>query len=325
MKLLGLCAAFLLMVSVSADKLQWAPKRPLKEPTVAFLNDFFQPTWITDGEKIAVLPRNFHFGLICAACFDNRKRRAAKLVLSSSQDSSFLIKTHLNRNYWKSGDNYCMMIYSVIHIRKLGDHLTCELTVGLKKYTNDLLIFAPEGEISYIRERVILTNETRLDCKMERDGSSPDRVKPNSTNSTAWWYKPNGKNKIPRSVSTDSSFPGGILIGVGDEIGCATYEMSQNVILRAYEKIFIADKRFYVSNGKNLEKENEKEMKNCSSIFFKESTEKQSYEHRELLTSAARIIFCVVWVLTFITIGILVVNDCRRKRTRNIWKHQLLR
>ena len=242
-------ARILLIFScASAWKLEWAPRRPLKQPYVTFLNDFFKPTWISTDSQAFInhspffyAPRNVHIGMICGGCF-TKKHKSSDLKIYSGYSSSFSVKSPPYGRYWKVGNNKCLLVYASLIVKKniTRNSIFCDLTLDGKK-TDEHINFAflnythTNGSIfSLVRERVNFTSS--LNC--QREGNVSKSIG-NSTNTTVWWYQSKNITGVtPFFISKDSTFSGAVPKDIKNEIGCTTYEISKHRILRAYEKVY---------------------------------------------------------------------------------------
>ena len=276
------------------------------------INDFFQPsrTLGKEDDQVVTAARNMQFGLICAACFDQRWAKDVNLTVSSLRYDSYLVKKPPHGKYWKSGKNYCAMTYTIVRITDQQDFLKCSLRLGSKEYTRFLEIFtfvfdfSDGGGGSFVRERAILTKKTKMDCRRESD-QTRGYLDPKSTNTTVWWYQRKGESqKIPRYISNNSSYPGGIPVGIGDKIGCATIEMTDQFTMRTYEKIYTFDGNYDENDSPGKEA----------------LTSRPNYQLKTEILSSARVIFGIGFGLTLLFICGMTVKSYLRKRRRGTYE-----
>ena len=246
----------------STSKLDWAPRRKLKKPYVTFLNDFFQPTWIsTDNHTLEnridllIIPKDIYFGFICAACF-SKGYISANLELYLALDMSIAYQKY--GETFKVGDNECLMVYNFFYVNHAVDTVHCDLYLDLNYYQEHLSLFffdldETDGN-GLIRERVQWTNETELDCK--RRG---DEYVPWGPNMTIWWYQNKKNTEKMLSISKNSTFSGRVPSG---KMGCVTYEFNYGeATKRAYEKI-------YIGSSPSISSENVGQNPNLSLIII---------------------------------------------------------
>lgn len=228
----------------SASQLEWAPRRKLKQPYVTFLNDFFDPTWMSTDNKtftritpVLNVPKNVWIGVICGACFAERNNRWGGLEMSFVNNPSFSVKWPPYGQYWIVGKNKCLMIYNIISFKEYTyNSLFCNLYLSDKKFSEHIQFefrnYSEEYGSQYRVDTEYVNFTNSLDCKNERRSSG------NLANTTVWWYQSKKKGAIPLSISRDSRYSGKIPRDIGSVLGCTTYEISPPYILRVYQKVY---------------------------------------------------------------------------------------
>ena len=230
---IALCSLFL--CAIQSD-LIWAPIRTLRKPFLTFLNDAYDPSFMSTHynthkqETFSMfLPRNTFFGLICGACFSSGyKRRKGNLTMSIFNDTSFASD---NKIYWSRGRyNKCLMVYSITHIEEEHGTITCVLQLGRKTFKHEVKATASY----YVGDRLItridrnMSDYTQLDCD--------DKINNRTTTirMTIWWYENKDNNSItPAYVSKRTALPRSPPVDMN--VACATFYGVHNV-LRVYQQ-----------------------------------------------------------------------------------------
>lgn len=234
-----------------AFSLDWVPRQKLETPFITFVNDLYDPSWMTTNNqtfqqdvKYVITPIDVHFGAICVGCVGADHDSSINFTTVSKDITYVVQKDPSNNERWIVGENICVVSYNIFRVRGKTQSLYCEINVNGEEYNYKINVFSSIYRPIYnvIREEIVVTDKTALDCTMNNNNNNNSRDGfNNSLFLTMWWYEKKEWRKyvsIPKYISKKSKYPSFIDISKGDVLGCITYEMRKFYNSRVNQKLF---------------------------------------------------------------------------------------
>ena len=181
----------------SSLSLNWAPYITVKQPFVAFINDFNNATWSSrhymtklSNHQTLKLIKNTPFSILCGACFAPSSLKI-NLTISITNHNATSIPVNKNKAY-KVGFNVCFMTFLITEPIKDSIHktITCILHRGEKQIIKEMLTFTV---VTRKKQQTLTNIITRLPAKL----SCPSII--NKYNSPAMyiWYINSNEYQFP--------------------------------------------------------------------------------------------------------------------------------
>ncbi|KAK7081324.1 hypothetical protein SK128_021728, partial [Halocaridina rubra] len=212
--LVNLCLAITTNIHFDTDLLIWAPMSSLKSPYVTFINEFNRPTWWTTHSitkrkqslRELKLPKSVPFAVVCGACFQHSKSEPNLMIEITNHVAQSVPKRRRDSSLQYSvGLNKCIMTYMITEPIQKDGKITCTLSRGKQRITEEIFFDAIDVDIQQPAEELEISDS---ESPMALHCPASERAVTSDNPTINVWYEENKESEKesvgPAILSTSS-------------------------------------------------------------------------------------------------------------------------